>query len=217
MAFTEPEVYKEDEVFDECSDEEGDLLIKSAFEEEEVEERVNEEENVKVKLEGTTKSKNIGTKTQELDSLQEEVKKEAEDSKEDIFNASQNFMGPAPADLPVEERLNINPADLADMIVTKEVKTEMEPVPLMLPPGPEMLPCPSSPSSPTWATIIPLIGGSALGCKEVCKEKLKWFSIFPPTGYRLSTIFPPQLFSFCGQRTAPEKAKTKTPGQIQLW
>ena len=58
MAFTEPEVYKEDEVFDECSDEEGDLLIKSAFEEEEVEEGVNEEENVKVKLEGTTKSKN---------------------------------------------------------------------------------------------------------------------------------------------------------------
>ena len=90
MAFTEPEVYKEDEVFDESSDEEGDLLIKSAFEEEEVEEGVNEEENVKVKLEGTTKSKNIGTKTQELDSLQEEVKKEAEDSKEDIFNASQN-------------------------------------------------------------------------------------------------------------------------------
>ena len=33
MAFTEPEVYKEDEVFDESSDEEGDLLIKSAFEE----------------------------------------------------------------------------------------------------------------------------------------------------------------------------------------
>ena len=26
MAFTEPEVYKEDEVFDESSDEEGDLL-----------------------------------------------------------------------------------------------------------------------------------------------------------------------------------------------
>ena len=85
MAFTEPEVYKEDEVFDESSDEEGDLLIKSAFEDEEVEEGVNEEENVKVKLEGTTKSKNIGTKTQDLDSLQGEVKKEAEDSKEDIY------------------------------------------------------------------------------------------------------------------------------------
>ena len=31
----ELEVYKEDELFEESSDEEGDLLIKSAFEEEE--------------------------------------------------------------------------------------------------------------------------------------------------------------------------------------
>ena len=88
MAFTEPEVYKEDEVFDESSDEEGDLLIKSAFEDEEVEEGVNEKENIKVKLEGTTKSQNIAIKTQDLDSLQEKIEKEAEDSKEDIFNAS---------------------------------------------------------------------------------------------------------------------------------
>ena len=216
----EPEVYNEDELFDESSDEEGDLLIQSAFEEEEVglkevkvvkvkglkevkvekvvkvkvkevkvkevkevkklkeakalkEVKVEEVKEVKVKIEGTTEPKENG-KFKEAETLKEEVKEEAEDSKDskdDIFNSSQNFMGSAPADAPLEERLKLEPADMNDACFTNIVKREIDegkPLePLVLPPGPEMV---ARSSSPTWATIIPLIGGSALGCKEVLKN-----------------------------------------------
>ena len=176
----EPEVYKEDEVFDESSDEEGDLLIQSAFEEEEVKgvKELKEvkgvevkEVKVKVKEEGTTEPKESG-KVEEAETLSEEVKVEAEDSKDDFFNSSQNFMGSAPADAPLEERLKREAgeqADLNDACFNNIVKSDVEgkPLePLVLPPGPEMV-ARSSSSSPTWATIIPLIGGSAIGCKEV--------------------------------------------------
>ena len=191
----EPEVYNEDELFDESSDEEGDLLIQSAFEEEEEEKevkglkevqvkevkvkevqvkevKVKEVMEVKVKIEGTTESKENG-KFEEAETLKEEVKEEAEDSKDDIFNSSQNFMGSAPADAPLDERLKLDGADLNDACFTNIVKREIvdgKPLePLVLPPGPEMV-ARSSSSSPTWATIIPLIGGSALGCKEVLKN-----------------------------------------------
>ena len=187
----EPEVYNEDELFDESSDEEGDLLIKSAFEEEDEEVvkvvkkvkeakalkevKVEEVKEVKVKIEGTTEPKENG-KFKEAETLKEEVKEEAEDSKDskdDIFNSSQNFMGSAPADAPLEERLKLEPADMNDACFTNIVKREIDegkPLePLVLPPGPEMV-ARSSSSSPTWATIIPLIGGSALGCKEVLKN-----------------------------------------------
>ena len=185
----EPEVYKEDEVFDESSDEEGDLLIQSAFEEEEVGVKVQEvkelkevkeakgEKGVKVEKEGKTEpketGKNISEKVEEPETLKEEVKMEVEDSKDDIFNSSQNFMGSAPADVHLEERLKLEQADFNDACFTNIVKREIESdvegkilEPLVLPPGPEMVERSSS-SSPTWATIIPLIGGSALGCKEV--------------------------------------------------
>ena len=185
----EPEVYKEDEVFDESSDEEGDLLIQSAFEEEEVGVKVQEVKElkevkeskgakvVKVEKEGKTEpketGKNISEKVEEPETLKEEVKMEVEDSKDDIFNSSQNFMGSAPADAPLEERLKLEQADFNDAcftnIVKREIKSDVEGKilePLVLPPGPEMVERSSS-SSPTWATIIPLIGGSALGCKEV--------------------------------------------------
>ena len=185
----EPEVYKEDEVFDESSDEEGDLLIQSAFEEEEVGVKVQEvkelkevkeskgAKGVKVEKEGKTEpketGKNISEKVEEPETLKEEVKMEVEDSKDDIFNSSQNFMGSAPADAPLEERLKLEQADFNDACFTNIVKREIESdvegkilEPLVLPPGPEMVERSSS-SSPTWATIIPLIGGSALGCKEV--------------------------------------------------
>ena len=182
----ELEVYKEDELFEESSDEEGDLLIKSAFEEEE------EVGAKKLKVEEATEPKVTGKKLSEMqepETLKEEVKEEVKDSKDDIFNTnsdtkddifntSQNFMGSAPADKPLEERLKFEADEQADLmdacftnIVKKEIKSEeqsMDPVPLMLPPGPEMTASSSSSSSsPTWATIIPLIGGSALGCKEV--------------------------------------------------
>ena len=186
----ELEIYKEDELFEESSDEEGDLLIKSAFEEEE------EVGAKKLKVEEATEPKVTGKKLSEMqepETLKEEVKVEVEDSKDDIFNTnsdtkddifntSQNFMGSAPADKPLEERLKFEADEQADLIdacftniVKKEIKSEeqsMDPVPLMLPPGPEMTASSSSStssssSSPTWATIIPLIGGSALGCKEV--------------------------------------------------
>ena len=181
----ELEIYKEDELFEESSDEEGDLLIKSAFEEEE------EVGAKKLKLEKATEPKVTGKKLSEMqepETLKEEVKEEVKDSKDDIFNTnsdtkddifntSQNFMGSAPADKPLEERLKFEADEQADLIdacftniVKKEIKSEeqsMDPVPLMLPPGPEMTASSSSSSSPTWATIIPLIGGSALGCKEV--------------------------------------------------
>ena len=182
----ELEIYKEDELFEESSDEEGDLLIKSAFEEEE------EVGAKKLKVEEATEPKVTGKKLSEMqepETLKEEVKEEVEDSKDDIFNTnsdtkddifntSQNFMGSAPADKPLEERLKFEADEQADLIdacftniVKKEIKSEeqsMDPVPLMLPPGPEMTASSSSSSSsPTWATIIPLIGGSALGCKEV--------------------------------------------------
>ena len=185
----EPEVYKEDEVFDESSDEEGDLLIQSAFEEEEVGVKVQEvkelkevkeskgAKGVKVEKEGKTEpketGKNISEKVEEPETLKEEVKMEVEDSKDDIFNSSQNFMDSAPADAPLEERLKLEQADFNDAcftnIVKREIKSDVEGKvlePLVLPPGPEMVERSSS-SSPTWATIIPLIGGSALGCKEV--------------------------------------------------
>ena len=192
----ELEIYKEDELFEESSDEEGDLLIKSAFEEEE------EVGAKKLKVEEATEPKVTAKKLSEMqepETLKEEVKEEVEDSKDDtfntnsdtkddilntnsdtkddIFNTSQNFMGSAPADKPLEERLKFEADEQADLmdacftnIVKKEIKSEehsMDPVPLMLPPGPEMTASSSSSSSPTWATIIPLIGGSALGCKEV--------------------------------------------------
>ena len=186
----ELEIYKEDELFEESSDEEGDLLIKSAFEEEE------EVGAKKLKLEKATEPKVTGKKLSEMqepETLKEEVKEEVKDSKDDIFNTnsdtkddifntSQNFMGSAPADKPLEERLKFEADEQADLmdacftnIVKKEIKSEeqsMDSVPLMLPPGPEMTASSSSSSSstsssPTWATIIPLIGGSALGCKEV--------------------------------------------------
>ena len=182
----ELEIYKEDELFEESSDEEGDLLIKSAFEEEE------EVGAKKLKVEEATEPKVTGKKLSEMqepETLKEEVKEEVKDSKDDIFNTnsdtkddifntSQNFMGSAPADKPLEERLKFEADEQADLmdacftnIVKKEIKSEeqsMDPVPLMLPPGPEMTASSSSSSSsPTWATIIPLIGGSALGCKEV--------------------------------------------------
>ena len=184
----ELEIYKEDELFEESSDEEGDLLIKSAFEEEE------EVGAKKLKVEEATEPKVTGKKLSEMqepETLKEEVKVEVEDSKDDIFNTnsdtkddifntSQNFMGSAPADKPLEERLKFEADEQADLmdacftnIVKKEIKSEEQsigPVPLMLPPGPKMTASSSSSSSsspPTWATIIPLIGGSALGCKEV--------------------------------------------------
>ena len=184
----EPEVYKEDEVFDESSDEEGDLLIQSAFEEEEVKEVKEVKEakgakEVKVEKKGKTEpketGKNVPEKVEEPETLKEEVQVEAEDSKDDIFNSSQNFMGSAPADAPLEERLKLEQADLTDACFTNIVKREIESdvegkilEPLVLPPGPEMLERSSS-SSPTWATIIPLIGGSALGCKEVGMSKIE--------------------------------------------
>ena len=179
----EPEVYNEDELFDESSDEEGDLLIQSAFEEEEEEKEVKglkkvqvkevkdvkEVKTVKVEKKGTTEPKESGN-LEESETLKEEVKEEVEDSKDDIFNSSQNFMGSAPADAPLEERLKLEPAEMNDACFTNIVKREIvegKPLePLVLPPGPEMT-ARSSSSSPTWATIIPLIGGSALGCKEV--------------------------------------------------
>ena len=214
----EPEVYNEDELFDESSDEEGDLLIQSAFEEEDEEGvkgmkevkklkegkalkeakvkgvkvkevkvkevkklkeakalkevKVEEVKEVKVERDGTTEPKENG-KFVEAETLKEEVKEEAEDSKDDIFNSSQNFMGSAPADAPLDERLKLDGADLNDACFTNIVKREIvdgKPLePLVLPPGPEMV-ARSSSSSPTWATIIPLIGGSALGCKEVLKN-----------------------------------------------